>query len=145
MWYSAKVAYKKVNDAGVYGSHKELYLVDALSFTEAEARVTGEFVGVDDFKVMALKIEDYASVLEAIEDNGDSAWYKVRLNFINEEGKVSGTDNILVLSSSTDDALRRTKDHMRGSLACFEIHSVSKTKIESVIFYDKEKETEETK
>lgn len=145
MWYSARVVYNKPDEFGGFVKKKELCLVDALSFTEAEARVTGNFDGVNDFRVMALKIEDYDEVLESIDDDEDYSWYKVRINFNDGDGKVSDTDNILVLADSTDDALKRAKDFMGGSMADFEIHSVVKTKYESVIFYDLEKETEETK
>jgi hypothetical protein len=54
-WFECKVSYEKISENGIQKKVTEPYLVDALSFTEAEARIieeirpyiTGEFLIAD--------------------------------------------------------------------------------------------------
>ena len=44
MWFTTKVRYEKTRENGSLKTITEPYLVDALSFTEAEARITNEMM-----------------------------------------------------------------------------------------------------
>ena len=44
MWFTTKVRYEKTRENGSLKTVTEPYLVDALSFTEAEARITNEMM-----------------------------------------------------------------------------------------------------
>ena len=56
-WFECKVRYDKVQDNGSVKKVNEPYLVDALSFTEAEARIIEEQTPCisGDFSVSAVK------------------------------------------------------------------------------------------
>ncbi|MBR1882037.1 MAG: DUF4494 family protein, partial [Muribaculaceae bacterium] len=41
-WFECKVKYDRMLDTGIQKTVTEPYMVDALSFTEAEARITEE-------------------------------------------------------------------------------------------------------
>ena len=41
-WFICKIRYEKVNEDGLQKKVTEIYVVDALSFSEAEARITEE-------------------------------------------------------------------------------------------------------
>ena len=55
-WFETKVRYEKVMENGVQKTVNEVFLVDAMSFTEAEARVTKEMEPYlnGDFSVAAV-------------------------------------------------------------------------------------------
>lgn len=144
MWYSARVVYNKPVEFGGLAKKKELYLVDALSFTEAEARVLEELKENQDIRVTALKIEDVAGIIESIETE-EMKLYKVKVNFTDPDGKVITSDNNIVYAASTDKALARIKEHLADTIGDYKIHSITETKYVDVIFYKLDPETEETK
>ena len=80
-WFICKVKYEKMLENGMQKKVTEAYLVDALSFTEAEARIieemqpfiTGDFI-INDIK--RAKISELF-----FNENGDR-FFKVKLNFI---------------------------------------------------------------
>lgn len=61
-WFETKLRYDKVMENGVVKKVTEAYLVDALSFTEAEARITEEMAPYinGEFEVKAVKKEKIA-------------------------------------------------------------------------------------
>jgi hypothetical protein len=80
-WIETKLRYGKVMENGAVKKVTEAYLVDALSFTEAEARIIEEmkpYIG-DDFEVKAVK---KAKIAEVFPSDGGGYWYKVRAMFI---------------------------------------------------------------
>ena len=62
IWFECKIAYEKVMEDGLQKKVKENYVVDALSFTEAESRImeemssyiSGEFT-IEDIKIASYK------------------------------------------------------------------------------------------
>lgn len=144
MWYSARVVYNKPVEFGGLAKKKELYLVDALSCTEAEARVLEQLKENQDIRVTALKIEDVAEIIESIETE-EMKLYKVKVNFTGPDGKVITSDNNIVYAASTDKALARIKEHLADTIRDYKIHSIKETKYVDVIFYKLDPETEETK
>ena len=63
-WFSVRVCYDSQNEKGMMVKTKEVYLADALSFTEAEARIIGEVTPYAESGLMvtAMKIEDIAEI-----------------------------------------------------------------------------------
>ena len=128
----------------------EKYLVDAMSFTEAEARIIEEmspFIS-GEFKVTAIKI---TNLLEVFASNiaEDEKWYKLKVAFITLDEK-SGKEkkvyqNMLVQSCSTNDAEKDLNEFMKDTLSAYEIAEVVETQVMDVFFYEEEKETEETR
>ena len=94
-WFECKVKYDKMTEDGSQKTVTEPYLVDALSFTEAEARITEEITPFisGEFKVTAVKRTNTAEIFW--KEGGDK-WYKVKVNFctIDEKtGKEKKTPN----------------------------------------------------
>lgn len=85
-WIETKLRYDKVMDNGVVKKVTEAYLVDALSFTEAEARIIEEMESriSGDFEVKAVKKAKIADIFPS--DNG-GWWYKVRAVIISIDEK----------------------------------------------------------
>ena len=67
-WFEAKVKYMKVNEDGREKKVNEAYLLDAMSYTEAESRIMHEMESVisGDYYISSLKksnITEHRSVL----------------------------------------------------------------------------------
>lgn len=130
-YFECKVRYqnklgKKVN---------ELYLVNALSFTEAEARIIDKitpFVS-GELYLMAIKRANFSEIIPG--EKGDK-WFKCKLAFItiNEKSaKESKTNtNILVQANNIDEAKLSLDEAMKGAMADYLVESVIETKIVDV-------------
>ena len=127
----------------------EPYLVDALSFTEAEARIIDnvkDFI-TGEFNVTALKWES-VSELFASDKECDDKWYKIKVAYITLDEK-SGKERrtyayMIVQSSDTANAEKRLHEGMKGTLA-YLVMEVKETQIVDVYPYILEPETEETR
>ena len=88
-WFECKVKYDKLVENGQQKTVTEPYLVDALSFTEAEARIIDEVSTLvnGEMKVTAVKRTNIAEIFWD-EADGDR-WYKVKVNFITIDEKTA--------------------------------------------------------
>ena len=149
-WFSVRVQYDKVDERGKSVKAKEVYLIDALSFTEAEARAIGELAPYisGEMRVTAMKIEDIAEIFNT-EDEAADRWYRVKAVFIQLNEKTlkqqKSAQISLVKGKSTEDATNRFHEGMKGTMADYEIHTVSETQFMDVFFYDLEKPNDETR
>lgn len=82
-WFEAKIAYEKVMEDGIQKKVTELYVIDALSFAEAEQRIIEEMAAYisGEFEVKDLKKAAYGEIFFS-DDYSDDRWYKCRLQFI---------------------------------------------------------------
>lgn len=149
-WFLAKIRYEKTDEKGMTRKVTESYLVDALSFTEAEARIIDnvkDFI-TGEFNVTALKWESI-SELFASDKECDDKWYKIKVAFITIDEK-SGKERktytyMLVQSSDTASAEKRLHEGMKGTLANYRVMTVTETPIMDVYPYVLEPENEETR
>lgn len=148
-WFSVRVVYDKRNEKGMMVKQKELYLIDALSFTEAEARAIGEVTPYAEsgLRVTAMKIEDIAEIFNQEDENADK-WYRVKVLYITLDDKgreKKDAHAYLVKGHSTEDATKRLHEGMKGSMIDYKIHTVSETQYMDVFFYALDKENDETR
>lgn len=148
LYFECKVRYEIMGKNGLVKKVNEPYLVDALTFTEAEARVTEEvkpFI-CGDFDVAAAKKTKIAEIFWANVDIADR-FYLVKANFISVDDKTSQEKKaatlILVQASDFHSALQRFEEGMKGTMADYEIAAISETPIVDVFNYVA-KETTET-
>lgn len=132
MYIETKIRYDKVQENGAVKKVTEHFLVDALTFTEAEARITEEasqFVS-GEFTVNAVKKSRIGEIF--FDDAGDR-FYQVKAAFIsiNERTGAEKRSNnfFLVQAVNFQDALDNFNAGMRGTMADFEIVSIAETKI----------------
>lgn len=115
-WFTCRISYEKVLENGLQKKVTEPYLVDALSFTEAEARIVEEirpFIS-GEFTVADIKRAHYSELF--FNENGDH-FYKVRIYFITLDEK-SGAEKrtlarMLVQASSLKDAISIFEEGMK--------------------------------
>lgn len=140
-WFECKVRYEKVAENGMNKKVTEPYLVDALSFTEAEARIIEEMTPFisGDFTVSDVKRANYSELFPSNEDAADR-WFKFKLYYITIDEK-SGAEkhvatNILVQAADLRDAIVKMDEGMKGTMADYVIASVSETAIMDVYIYE---------
>ena len=132
-WFECKVKYDKLVENGQQKTVTEPYLVDALSFTEAEARIIDEVSTLvnGEMKVTAVKRTNIAEIFWD-EADGDR-WYKVKVNFIIIDEKTAvekKTANfIMVQANGFKAACDNLMQGMKGTMADFEIASITETAI----------------
>lgn len=134
LWFECKVRYEKMQDNGAVKKVNEPYLVDALSFTEAENRIIEEmkpFIS-GDFSISAVKKTKIAEIF--FNDLGDR-YYLVKTNFITIDDKgieKKSAQFILVQASDFADAHHRFVENMKDTMSDYEIASISETPLMDV-------------
>ena len=83
MWFECKIRYEKVMEDGIQRKVTESYTVDALSFAEAEERITEEMSSYisGEFTVENVKKAPYKEIFFSDDETADR-WYKAKLVFI---------------------------------------------------------------
>ena len=150
IWFRAKIRYEKTEENGMNKRVSENYLVDALSFTEAEARIINEvtpFIS-GEFTVTDLKRENISELFSSEADK-DDRWYKIKVAFVMLDEKLGkerkSYSYMLVQSSDTASAEKMLHERMKGSLSNYEVMEVKETNIIGVYPYKLDAETDETR
>lgn len=130
-WIETRLRYDKIMDNGAVRKVTESYLVDALTFAEAEARIIEEMKPYisEEFTVSAVK---KAKIADVISSDCDGYWYKVRTMFIsiNERTgaeKLSPHD-FMVEANDIEDAIATFKSEI-SLMADYKITGVTETPI----------------
>lgn len=140
-WYEGVIRYEKVTEEGKVKKVNELYLVDALSATECEARLIEEMTPfiTGEFAVKSVKESNYSELFLSEEEAADR-YFKCKLIFITldeKSGKESKTSTlILVQAADLRDAVKKLDEGMKGTLADYQIGSVAETAIMAVYLYN---------
>lgn len=145
-WFTCKVSYDKILENGMQKKVTEPYLVDALSYTEAEARIIEEvrpFV-TGEFLVADIKRAHYSELF--FNESGDR-FYKVRVYFITLDEK-SGAEKrtsakMLVQASNLKEALEVFEEGMKGTMTDCTIVAIEETMLMDVFPYAADTESEE--
>lgn len=141
-YFIAKIRYEKTNENGNSKKVTETYLVDALSFTEAEARIIEEITPfiTGDFEVSNITPANIAEIASTEDVNADK-WYKCKLQYITRSEKSDAekrtSSYMLVQAANSNDAMKRFNEHMKGTMADYELVSVTETLIMDVYLYGK--------
>lgn len=150
-FFECVVKFEKTMENGMVKKVCEPYLVDALSYTEAEKRFLEEIEPLmsGEFQVKAVKRTNYSEIVTTADGDADR-WYKVKMAYITYDEKVCldkrTMQTMLVQASDLRDAVRRTDKYMEGTLADYELAAVQETAIMDVYFYqaeDEQKDKEE--
>ena len=134
-WIEVRARYDKMMENGVVKKIVEPYLVDALSCTEAEARVTEELTPFisGDFRISSVVT---TKISEIFWDETGDKFYKVKVNFITLDEKTAtekrNATYILVQASSFKDAYDNFVEGMKDTRADYEIEQICETKIMDV-------------
>lgn len=147
-WIEAKVRYEKTMDDGKQKQVSEKYVVDAYSFTEAEAAITEEmrhFVS-GEFSVKAVQTAPYGEIFFS-EDDKDDTWYKAKVKFITMDEKTGkerqSYSNYLVQASSIRTALENIDKVFAEAWFDYVVVRIEETKIVDVFCHKSEVKTDD--
>ena len=138
-WFECKVKYDKIMENGLPKSVSEIYMVDALSFTEAEARIIDEMKSYisGEFTVANIKRVKLADMF--FDETGDK-WYRAKLNYITLDEK-SGAEKrtsafMLIQAKDFATSLETIQREMGTTMIEYEIASITETAIMDVYRYE---------
>ena len=139
-WFEVSVRYEKIFENGTQKKVTEKILVDALSYTECEARSIEEMTPFisGEFTVSDIKRANYSELFPSEEEAADR-WFKCKLVFITLDEK-SGAEKktstqVLVQAADLRDAVKKLDEGMKGTMADYQIASVAETAIMDVYPY----------
>ncbi|HAR39165.1 MAG: phage tail protein [Bacteroidetes bacterium GWD2_45_23] len=146
-WFECKIRYDKMLETGMQKTVTEPYLVDALSFTEAEARIIEEikpFIS-GEFTVSDIKRVKYTESF--FNETGDR-YFKAKLYFITLDEK-SGSEkktaiNMLVQATELKEAVEIVEAEMKKTMIDYTFAAVNETPIMDVFPYTGGKAAETT-
>ena len=138
----------KVSEDGKEKKVNEAYLLDAMSYTEAESRITREMESVvsGDYYISSLKKSNITEVVPS-EDETDDRWYKAKMAIIDAD-EVSGKEKssfqyYLVAASDIKRALENLEKSLSTFVVPYEIASLADTTFMDVYPYFEEPAAEE--
>jgi len=142
-WYTVKVKYTKQFEDGRLKRVSEPYLIDAVSFTDAEARIyeeLGELIR-GEFLIVGITKTDFADIFhyDDIED-----WYKCKITYVSvdadSEKEKKITNNFLVSAHTVKEAYTRLEESLEGMMVSYEIPSIMLSPIVDIFPFDGERE-----
>jgi hypothetical protein len=137
-WYECKVKYRKIDENGVQKITTEPYLVDALSYTEAEKRIIEEMSAYisEEFKITNIKVANYAEIHPF--EKADR-WFKSKVSLVaydEESGKERKTNMyLLVQANDLKEAYDNTIHAMNNTMGDYTIPAISESPIMDVFPY----------
>ena len=140
IWFEAKIRYEKMMEDGILKKVTETYVVDALSFGEAEKRILEEMTSYvsGEVEVCALKIAPYKEIFFA-DNNMDDKWYVAKLAFITIDEKTDKEKKTrvchLVNAGNINAAVKNIEEQMAGTMIDYDTFNVSETQILDVFEY----------
>ena len=145
-WFLCKVKYAKQNEEGLLKNISEQYLVDAVSFTEAEAilydRLASQIRG--DFQVTGISKSNIVDVF-FYEDS--DIWYKCKISYLvadadsGKEKKV--TQYMIVTAEDVKNAYDRIQESLSNMLVSFRIPDIVESAIVEVFPFEKDEVAEQ--
>ena len=127
-WFTVKVKYTKQLENGTFKRVSEPYLLAAMTFTDAEARIYEELGSVirGEFNVVGITRTELHDIFAY--DDAD-VWYKVKVTYEaegdEEEKKKKISQNFLVSAHSVKDAYDRIKESLSTLMVDFQIPSIT--------------------
>ncbi len=139
-WFEVKVKYCKVEENGQEKTTTEICLVDAMSYTEAEARAVKHFQEciIGDFNITSIKKSNISEIVNSNNGSGDK-WFKAKIVIIDADqftGKEKRFNQyFLVACGDVDNALSNLREVLSGYVVPVEIVAISDSRVIQIIEY----------
>ena len=137
--FETKIKYEKMMEDGTNKMVSEFYLVDAMSFAEAESRTSEEMINfsIGKFEVAAIKKVNYAEIIKA-ENTNSGTWFKCKLAFItiDEKTEKEKKSNVtyLVEGSDLESAKARMVKAMSTTMIDYVFIKIEETPIMDILY-----------
>ena len=147
-WFECRVKYKKVNEEGQEKKVSEMYLLDAVSYTEAESRITEALreMAQGDFQIAGLKKSNISEWVESTNESDDRL-YKAKVAIMDVE-EISGKEKksfqyFLVAGGSIQTALANLEKSLSTYVVPYEIDAITDTSFIDVLpYFSNDEETD---
>lgn len=134
-WYLAKIRYQKEDEAGSLKIISEQYLFDAVSYTEAEAKLHTHIASnTPDFQLITLIKMRLSDVL--IQENTEEVWYKVKVNYLEFDEKTQKdkkTPHFYLINAVSIETVCAEIKVILGNLNDYEIRDIQTSDILEII------------
>lgn len=142
-WFLCRVKYAKENEQGLLRNVSEQYLVDAVSFTEAEARIYDMLGSVirGDFQVTTIS---KSNIVDVFFYEDIDVWYKCKVSYVvadadsGKEKKV--TQYMLISAHHVKEAYERIHESLSNMLVSFNVPDITESPIIEIFPYEKDGE-----
>lgn len=140
-WFECKVKYQKLAENGLEKKVTELYTVNAVSWGEAEVKITEEMkhIANGDFELLDIKKAAYKEVL--VKENAD-IWYKAKVQFVTLDEKTNKEKKqgfyYLVNGFDIDDA-KKSIDECFDTTTDYTVSKIEETAILEVFLSKEDK------
>lgn len=137
-WYECKVKYRKTHETGEQKVSTDTYLLDAVSYTEAEARINEEMAAYtsEEFRITNIKVANFSEVHPF--ENSDR-WFKSKVSLValdEESGKERKTNMyMLVQANDIKEAFENTTKAMADTMGDYTIPAITESPILDVFPY----------
>ena len=148
-FYEVKIQYQKMQDDGKEKNVKEQYVVEALSFTEAESRIIEEITPYvsGEFDVVSEKIAAYSEIILS-DKSDDDKWFISKVCFITLDERTAKekkqTFRYLVQAETSEKAMDYTKEMLSKGMSDYSIDAVQDTATLEVFLCEDNKDSVET-
>ena len=136
-WFNVAIKYEKTAEGGRIVKVVENHLVDAVSFTEAEARINTEMQPFISGEFIVTKVRR-ARINELFDNQGEKV-YSAKVLFISldeEKGIEKKTPaKMITRADDINDAYINITEGMKGAMADYEIYSITETNILDIFNY----------
>lgn len=140
MWFECKIRYEKVMEDGTPKKVNEVYVIDALSFSEAEERIMEEISSYisGEIELVDVKIAPYKEIFFA-DNNLADRWFKAKVVYITIDERTQREKRmpvmVLVNAGNINSAIKNTDEVMGGTMIDYAITAIQETKIFDVFEY----------
>ncbi len=144
-WFECKIRYDKTLEDGKIKKMTETYMVDALTFTEAERRFLEEMEPYmsGEYEVAGIKKARIAELMASLDSN-DDRWYRAKVVFITLDEKTAvekrTSQTMLVQACDLKTAVGNLEKCMAGTMGDWSLSSIAETPILDVFPYEKKED-----
>lgn len=140
-WYSCKIKHNKEAEDGLLKQVTEAFLLDAVSYTEAEMRIN-EVAARDISGEFAVTNITKTNIAEVINYEDSDTWFKCKVTYSTVDGdsekEVKINTYLLVCALHVKQAFERIEKHFEGMLVPYDIPSITQTNFIEVYPYMKD-------
>lgn len=140
IWFECKIRYEKIMEDGTPKKVNEVYVIDALSFSEAEERIMEEMSSYisGEIELVDVKIAPCKEIFFA-DNNLADRWFKAKVVYITIDERTQREKRmpvmVLVNAGNINSAIKNTDEVMGGTMIDYAITAIQETKIFDVFEY----------
>lgn len=143
-WFECKVKYVKIDQDGRERKVTDVYLIDAVSFTDAEARMIKQMQQLVRGGEFTMKDIKESNVVEIFPSEDGGWWYKAKISLVTIDEKAGKekkiTNYMLVEADDIKQALERLEEGMSYILVPVQITELKLSPVCDVFPYFNEEE-----